>query len=356
MDKRTFIKSAVMGAAAAGFSPFTSLANNSHTPQPAGFTYWVWTRPNEKDTDRTLASRYKAWHDAGIVGVFFEDFSERHFRMAKEQGMQAHRWMWTLNRGERELLQNHPDWYSVSRTGKSCADNPPYVGYYRFLCPSHPDVPRYLEEKAREQLENPYVDGLHLDYIRYVDVILPSNLWDSYNLDQSRELPEYDFCYSTYSKSKFKTETGIDIDTVERPDQSISWRNFRYREVNNIVNRIAEVSKAHKKPLTAAVFPTPEVARRIVRQDWTNWHLDAVYPMIYHGFYREPVGWIGEAVHDGVNQLNGKFPLYAGLYLPDFNSMDELREGIQLSKKNGAAGISLFGDIDDDVLTLLKRM
>lgn len=353
MDKRTFIKSALAGTVAASVSSFSLLACNDDRKNQ--FDYWAWTRSNPEDKDEGLASRYRGWRDAGIVGIFFEDDSERHYRIAKAQGLQTHRWMWTLNRGEKELLQNHPDWYSVSRSGKSCADNPPYVSYYRFLCPSHPQVPDYLESKAREQLEKDYVDGLHLDYIRYVDVILPVNLWDKYGLDQNCELPDYDFCYSEYSKAAFKEETGIDIDSVARPEQSLSWRNFRYRQVNNVVSRIAGVAKTHQKPLTAAVFPAPEVARRIVRQDWTNWDLDAVYPMIYHGFYKEPVHWIGEAVQEGVNQLNGKFPLYAGLFLSDFHSMEELKTGMMLSKQNGAAGVSLFGNISDEVLQVLKQ-
>lgn len=41
--------------------------------------------------------------------------------------------------------------------------------------------------------------------------------------------------------------------------------------------------------VTAAVFPTPEVARRNVRQDWVNWNLTGVFPMVYHGFYKEHV-------------------------------------------------------------------
>jgi hypothetical protein len=67
--------------------------------------------------------------------------------------------------------------------------------------------------------------------------------------------------------------------------------------------------------------------------------------MIYHGFYKEGVRWIGDAVAEGVHFLDGKFPLYAGLYLSDFKSDDEIRQGIQYALKNGAAGVSLFGDV-----------
>ncbi|MGE5427312.1 MAG: hypothetical protein ACM3O8_05410, partial [Methylococcaceae bacterium] len=105
----------------------------------------------------------------------------------------------------------------------------------------------------------------------------------------------------------------------------------------------------------AAVFPTPEVARRIVRQDWTNWNLDAVCPMIYHGFYREKPQWIGTAVAEGIHFLCGRFPIYAGIYLPDFNSEEELATGIKAALQNGASGISFFGKVDEGILKILQK-
>jgi hypothetical protein len=45
--------------------------------------------------------------------------------------------------------------------------------------------------------------------------------------------------------------------------------------------------------------------------------------MIYHKFYKEDVNWIGDAV-EGVRTLHGKFPLYAGLFLPDFDNQGEI--------------------------------
>ena len=104
------------------------------------------------------------------------------------------------------------------------------------------------------------------------------------------------------------------------------------------------------------MFPTPEVARRNVRQDWTNWNLNAVFPMIYHKFYQEDVKWIGDAVEEGVHFLNGKFPVYAGLFLPDFENTDQLKEGITNALTKGAKGVSLFGNVTDEVLDVLKSL
>ena len=77
--------------------------------------------------------------------------------------------------------------------------------------------------------------------------------------------------------------------------------------------------------------------------------------MIYHGFYKEPVAWIGDAVAEGVRALNGQFPLYAGLYLPDFKDQNELQLGMEYALNKGAKGVSLFGNISDEVLYTLQK-
>ena len=355
MKKRDFIKASLLGGIGL-MSNRSSFGNESAKPKlSGGLKHWVWENPDGKEEEKSLKERYERYFQSGIRGIFFEADSEKHFRMAKIAGLEAHRWMWTMNRGEKDLLDNHPEWYAVSRDGKSCSSNPPYVNYYRWLCPSKPEVQEYLKNQVKNILAKDYVDGIHLDYVRYCDVILPVNLWQNYGIDQTRELPEYDFCYCETCRAKYKAVHGVDPLDIQYPDQSLSWRKFRYDRITNIVNSLAEIAKSNKKAITAAVFPTPEVARRIVRQDWTNWNLDGVCPMIYHGFYKEQVSWIGDAVEEGIHFLCGRFPLYAGIYLPDFKSDEELERGIKTALSHGASGISFFGNVSDNVLSILKK-
>lgn len=354
MKKRDFIKSSVfagMGVLALGRTGASEIQNNTKSER---YKHWVWENPNSEESEIELRHKYSSFYDAGIRAMLFENNSEKHFTIAKNSGLEAHRWMWTMNRSEKSLLENHPEWYAVSREGKSCANHPPYVNYYRWLCPSKPEVKNYLKERVEEILQKEYIDGIHLDYIRYCDVILPVNLWDKYGIEQTRELPEYDFCYCETCRKKYKAEYGNDPLEIKFPSQSPSWRKYRYSQITNMVNTLAEIARDFKKPITAAVFPTPEIARRNVRQDWTTWNLDGVCPMIYHGFYSENVKWIGDAVEEGLQFLNGRFPLYAGLFLPDFKSDAELQNGIRYALNNGASGVSLFGRVGDNVLEILK--
>ena len=353
MNKREFLKAGLLIGTASQL-PLKSKASDSILgSKKKKLKNWVWTNPNQKDTDDDLKARYTAFKAAGITGMFFEADSERHFRAAKAHGLEAHRWMWTFNRAE--LITTQPDWYAKNRNGDSCADKPPYVNYYRWLCPSRPEVQQYLEKQVNDILDKDYIDGIHLDYVRYCDVVLPVNLWSNYHIEQTKELPEYDFCYCDVCRAKFKEQYGTDLSDIQYPEASLSWRLFRYHNITRVVNSLSGIAHQHKKKITAAVFPTPEVARRNVRQDWTNWKLNGVCPMIYHGFYKEKVGWIGDAVAEGIHFLAGEFPLYAGLYLSDFKSNEEIGQGIKLALQNGASGVSLFGNVTPDVLNVLKQ-
>jgi hypothetical protein len=82
-----------------------------------------------------------------------------------------------------------------------------------------------------------------------------------------------------------------------------------------------------------------------VRQDWARWNLDAVFPMVYHSFYDQPIGWIETAVREGVRALPESRPLYAGLYLPALKSDEEFERAARAARRGGAAGVSLFGGL-----------
>jgi len=83
--------------------------------------------------------------------------------------------------------------------------------------------------------------------------------------------------------------------------------------------------------------------KKLVRQDWTAWDLDMVFPMIYHSFYREDVDWIGTATGEGVQALKGEFPLYSGLFIPALTP-DEMARAIETSLDNGAGGVTFFAE------------
>ncbi len=313
---------------------------------------WMWMRPENGWSDDEWRAHFKKAHEAGISGILFEGYRENLFKMCKEAGLEAHYWKWTMNR--REVLQTHPDWFAVNRLGQSCYDRPAYVDYYRFLCPSHPEVAEYLAEDYIKCANLPYVDGMHLDYVRFPDVILPVSLWKNYGIEQTREMPEYDFCYCDLCRKKFKEQTGRDPLEDKYPMEDQSWVNFRLNAITHVVETINNRLKAQNKHLSAAVFPGPSMARRMVRQDWGNWPLEAYFPMIYNGFYYEGPEWIGESVAESVKAVDGRAAIYAGLMFPDITG-ENFEKALDAAYSNGASGVSFFDGPTDEYLARLKK-
>lgn len=312
---------------------------------------WAWTGFPKDRTNEQWSEWFKKLHDAGISAVLFEGYNEDVYRLCKEAGLEAHYWKWTMNRGE--LMDKHPEWYAVNRKGESSFDKPAYVGYYRFLCPSRPEVAEYLAEDYIKCANLPYVDGMHLDYMRLPDVILPVSLWKNYGIEQTSEHPEYDYCYCEVCRTKFKEKTGRDPLEVQFPMEDQSWINFRLDALTNVVKTIADRVHSEGKFLSSAVFPGPSMAKRMVRQDWGNWNLDAYFPMIYNGFYNEGPEWIGRSVDEGVKALRGRGKLYCGVMAPDIQGEDFVK-ALDEAYGHGAAGISFFAGPDDTQLRQLK--
>lgn len=342
MKRRRFLEA--VGKAALGLGLLRSRLH----PRPGGpaaprqLKNWTWV--HGRDASRgEWRRRFAHLRAAEIHAVLVSGGDvETLATAAHAEGLEFHRWIWTLNRsGDRWVKENHPEWFSVSRTGHSSLEKPPYVGYYQWLCPTRPEVREYLQGIVDRIAGDPTIDGVHLDYIRHSDVILPVGLWAKYDLVQDREYPEFDFCYCEVCRRTFQIESGTDPLALPDPSQNAEWREFRWRGVTDVVRALAETVRAHGKPITAAVFPTPALARRLVRQAWDHWPLDAVFPMIYHNFYEEDVAWIGEATQEGVAALPAETPLYSGLYLPSLTPA-ALATAVRFALQAGAFGVALF--------------
>src|ERR1019366_3685377 len=198
MDRREFLSAAAVAGIGVGMPVITPQPQKPKPFAPGSRkrSYWIWTDTNKKATEGALKAKYKKLKSHGLTGVFLGgDPIDREYEIVKAAGLELHVWMWTTNRGDDWIRKNHPDWYQASRTGKSCFDHPPYVDYYRWISPVIPGVQDYIRDRAAELAVRATVDGVHLDYVRYPDVILPRALWSKYHLDQTEEMPEYDFCY-----------------------------------------------------------------------------------------------------------------------------------------------------------------
>jgi hypothetical protein len=355
ITRRGFIERAgAMAAAAAGLGGSAAVAGCG-APEPgegASFEVtsspstplgWTWVHGSDDHTPGEWRARFATLREAGLHGVLVSGGDKAMLSdAARGAGLEFHRWMWTLNRsGDQTVKAEHPEWFTVSRNGESSLEHQPYVGYYQWLCPTRAGVREYLRDIVDGMAADPDLDGIHLDYIRHCDVILPRGLWEKYDLVQDRELPEFDFCYCDACREAFSEQSGMDPMELADAPSNEAWRRFRWDSVTRLVNELADTSHARGTTITAAVFPTPAIARTLVRQAWDDWSLDAVFPMLYNGFYLEDIDWIGDSVREGVAAIPATRRLYAGLYLPDF-SPEQLDRAVAVAIEAGAAGFSMF--------------
>lgn len=314
----------------------------------ATFEFGVWITADKERSDISYNVEFEKYKAAGIDGVLINTETDpallkRLVPIAKAHRLNVHAWIMAMNRPGDSVALQHPEWYAVSKEGKSCFDTRPYVDHYQWLCPtriaSRNHVLRLVEGLAKVE----GIESVHLDYIRFSDIFLPIGLLPKYNLVQDEELPEFDFCYCDACVNAFEKIHHKNPKHIKNTAIDMEWKNFRLNAIKAVVDDAYDIVHKHNKKLTAAVFPYPEMADHMVRQRWDKWTIDEVYPMIYHGFYNEEIDWIGYATKQGVEDLKGRdIGVNTGVYLPPFKSEEELKQAILLAKENGAKGVAFF--------------
>lgn len=364
MQKRHFLKTITYGTA--GILAFSYGLSGCLGPgRKAGQKNWAWVHPKEPpdaaittDEWKKLLSDLKKWGiDSVLLLTRTKSIIEEVLPLAKEAGIELHAWIISLEWPDNSTMNAHPQWYVVNGNGESCIEKPAYINDYRWLCPTNPEVIVFMKNRITELCLYHELAGVHLDYIRYPDVVLASAHRVKYDIPQDDLVhPQFDYCYCDLCRSGFKQLSGVDPLTLKDQATNEAWLNFRYNSLTKLVDELYDTAHKGGKILTAAVFPTPELAKMRVRQDWVKWKLDCVMPMIYQKYENKPVEWIGTAVKEGVEALGGKFPLYSGLHLSQLTPV-ELGLAANLSLKSGASGIVLFtgNKMNNDYWTYLRK-
>ena len=279
--------------------------------------------------------------DGVILNAPTPDDYRKAIPLAHKHGLEVYAWLWTMNleHDRKEIVEKHPEWFSVNRKGESLADTKAYVDYYKFMCPALPEVREHIKKKIEAYCEVEGLNGIAIDYHRFVDVILPTTLWPRYGIIQDREYPEWDYGYHPYMIELFKEKHGYDPRESKDPSTDELWLQFRCDQITEVANEIAEIVHAHGKIMAASPFPTPAMSRRMVRQDWGKWNLDIVFPMVYYNFYTEDVSFISDCTIENVRDKNEMTTLYCGMSAINGPAMFE---SMDAAFNNGAEGIAIF--------------
>jgi hypothetical protein len=328
--------------------------------KPIKIPVYAWMGGPGKATDEEIKTNFADLKSKGIDVLMYNGGQNpetyiRAGKIAKNAGLGFHTWIPTMNQFDKPGLTKES--YAINGKGESTFDKPPYVNYYHFLCPNRPETFNFLSDMYGKIADVEEVDAIHLDYIRFPDVILAEGLWAKYGLVMDKEYPEYDYCYCDKCTGDFKEKSGIDIKAAADPSQVGEWKQYRYDLITNIVNKLSGEIHAKNKQINAAVFPGPNsIAKKIVRQEWDKWELDAFFPMNYNDFYLKDTKWIGDVTREAVEALGNRKPVFSGLFIcpnpakktgeadPENHGLvpEDLEDAIRESMINGATGICLF--------------
>lgn len=304
--------------------------------------FWTWMdyRPGVN-----FDSICQVMNETGIDGVMLNAPSPDDYRVAipiaQKHGIEVYAWLWTMNlEHDRETtVKEHPEWFSVNRDGESLVDKQAYVGYYKFMTPALPEVREHIQKKIRAYCEVEGLNGIAIDYHRFVDVVLPTTLWPKYDVVQDKEYPEFDYGYHPAMIKLFEAKHGYDPREQEDPSKDLKWRQFRCDQITEVANEIAETVHSYGKVMAASPFPTPAMSSRMVRQDWGKWNLDIVFPMVYHNFYTGDVSFISDCTIENTRDKNPMTTLYCGM---SGTNGPVMFESMDAALNNGAEGIAIF--------------
>jgi uncharacterized lipoprotein YddW (UPF0748 family) len=184
------------------------------------------------------------------------------------------------------------DAVQTDRQGRSLLDYPDYEipqpdrSWYRmgtpgvYLDPAAPGVAERLAATFAELLARyPGFEGLHLDYIRYPDV-LPF-------VPGSRFGVGHDFGYGAATRERFQAETGQEAPFGERTGPANTWDEWRREKLTALVRNVATTARTARPglQLSAAVWAYADRGYLSLGQDWRRWLeeglLDFAVPMAY---------------------------------------------------------------------------
>jgi uncharacterized lipoprotein YddW (UPF0748 family) len=304
----------------------------------------------------------RAWFDSsladstpylGVLRAFEHDTLADLIGRAHARGLRVHAWVNVLslasNRAAPLLRELGRDAAQVDRHGRSVLDYPklevpaPDRRYYRmgtpavWIDPAVPGVAERLTGTFAELIRRyPQLDGLHLDYIRYPDV-LPFSPGSRFGVG-------LDFGYGQPSRERFRAETSLEAPFGASIVNANRWDDWRRDQVTALVRRIGDAARAEQPDLelSAAVWAYANRAYLSIFQDWRGWLeeelLDFAVPMLYTRDDRL-LRYNASAFVGGIAGSRVWIGLGAWLFS---KQPERAAAQLRMAEASGAAGIALF--------------
>ena len=158
-----------------------------------------------------------------------------------------------------------------------------FSGSYARINHVLPEVQSHINNVVNDLATNYDVDGIHLDYIRWLGPSGGSS--ESFR-------PDWDFLpHDSYSHQLYLNDTGQDASDGSTFAKREAYRDWVQGRITDLVTSVgqtvdaAELSEGRQIELSAAVWNNPTTARRDYMQDYRTWLqqdlLDIAIPMVY---------------------------------------------------------------------------
>ena len=230
------------------------------------------------------------------------------------------------------LLINHPDWIDnkvpdqmdiglmLKKMKKDRKING--EGFCTFC--THPEVDAHLQNVITELLQNYRLDGIHFDYIRYVDAGYGMNPTGLKFLNYSNNIPG--------------------LPSVEIQDKP-SFEEYKRNAITNFIDKASKRIRAYQPNciISTAVKPNIVNAKTTFAQEWDIWlkkgYIDWAVPMNYtseNGIFERNINIMKDNLSD---QLLNKIIMGIAAYNQSARSVGQK---IYKTGKSNFGGFSIF--------------
>jgi uncharacterized lipoprotein YddW (UPF0748 family) len=281
--------------------------------------------------DAFYASRLEPWSEE--LGGFDPGFDPLDVAIAeaRRHRVELHAWVNVLAgwkglsppRSLDHVVHRHPEWFLEDRSGRRHLLH----SHYTMLNPCLPEVRKHIIAVLSDITARYAVDGLHLDYVRFV--------FES--LKDPSAVP-----HDAQTLALFRRFTGASPDREPR-----LWDAFRRLSIDALVGGIAAEARRLRPGLvvSAAVVKDFERGRGVFLQDALKWlergWVDEIVPMSYE---REAEVFAAGACQALADAGAGKVLPGIGVHL--FSSSGQLAGQVLAARRLGARGYVLFAYAD----------
>lgn len=218
----------------------------------------------------------------------------------------------------------------------------------------------YVKGLVREVVENYEVDGIHVDYIRYMDAEVCFN--EKNEVRRAKEIGiDMEKVYSLMGKTFYSDRDMSSIfEAYDRGDRDVSgWVKFRMDTVNSFAREIREVVKSANPEIrySASLLPwgaydsiflaSQSDSRTYADVQYGQNYNDAaliydfIIPMAYWSDFKKSPQWAA-VLYGNARRIFGKGRVYAGLQAYSTDMTDDLCDAVNFIEQMEGDGLVFF--------------